>query len=106
MSWDDHREMFGQLESELGTAELSAVLSEWVVAMTHRICAVSSVLGVWRSQMMEHGWTERTVEASLPLIMRRLWSAPNGTGVDIDQIMELISDQIEETLDGDEETDD
>lgn len=108
MKWgEDHeRELLGQLESELGTAELSAVLSEWVMATTHRVCAISAVLGVWREQLLGNGWSERSVEASLPLILDRLWAVPeHRSSMSLDEIMEMISDQIEESFDG-EETDD
>lgn len=110
MQWNDdsERELLGQLESELGTAELSAVLSEWVMATTHRICAVGAVLGVWREQLISHGWSDRAADASLPLIMARLWAPPpeHRSPLSFDEIMDLISDQIEETLDAEENDDD
>lgn len=92
MQWSEsERNLIGQLEAELGSTELSAVLSEWVTATVHRILAVSVALACWRDQLIEQGWSTETIDGSLPMILDRLWQPPAPSPVPLDQLLDLIS---------------
>lgn len=105
MSEWSERDIIGEMEKDLGGAELSAVLSEWITTIIHRITAVTLALGWWRSQLIAQGWSAESVESSLPMIMDRLWSVPR-PDFPIDQILEIMSIRLDEQSDmSDEETD-
>lgn len=104
--WDEsERRILGELESELGTAELSAVLYEWVTATVHRISAVTVALGFWRAQMIEHGYSVQVAEASLPLILERLWLAPKQP-FPTDEVLDMLSIRLDEEEDANDEEED
>lgn len=91
MDWSEsERKIIGQLESELGSAELTAVLSEWVTATVHRILAVSVALACWRQQLSEQGWGTEAIDDSLPLILDRLWRVPNNTSMSPHDVMSIL----------------
>jgi hypothetical protein len=102
--WSE-RDILGELEKDLGGAELSAVLSEWITTIIHRIMAVTLALGWWRTQMIAQGYSPEAVEANLPMIMDRLWSVPR-PDFPLDQIIEIMSMRFDEVQDmNDDETD-
>jgi hypothetical protein len=94
--WTDaEKTVISELESDLGTAEMGAVLSEWVAANVHRVFAATAVLGAWRSQLLLHGYPETVADSSLALIMDRLWPSKNsGHGLPLDDLLDRVSDQV------------
>ena len=66
-------EILTALESNLGTAELTAFLSEWITTNVHRCAAFALVLGSWREGLIGAGYSGQAVEDTLPLMMTRLW---------------------------------
>jgi hypothetical protein len=104
MDWSEReRAILGELEKDLGGAELSAVLSEWIVSMIHRVTAVTLVLGWWRTQMTMQGFEHETVESSVPLILDRLWTSPKGQMIPLDQILDVINIHFDDTHRHDDE---
>lgn len=102
--WDDNeRKMLSDLEKELGSAELEAVLSEWVTSSVHRVFAVTVVLGCWHEQLLAQGWSAEAVEASLPMILNRLWSVPtsNKGNVVINTSLPFFEDDDDEEIEDD-----
>lgn len=107
MNWSEsERNIIGQLESELGSAELTAVLSEWVTATVHRILAVSVALACWRQQLSEQGWGEEAIDKSLPLIMDRLWHLPSPSPIGPTDVLSMLGFVHLDGEDDDESEDD
>lgn len=110
--WSDaERQTLNELERDLGSAEISAVLSEWVATQIHRAFATTSVLGCWRNQLIAQGWSDRTAEAALPLILDRIWPIEGGSeSYPFDVIMDQVASQVTEHIlrddDDDDETED
>lgn len=111
--WTDaEKQAIAELDHDLGSAELSAVLSEWVAVQIHRAFATTTVLGCWRTQLINHGWNEQIAEAALPLILDRIWPSQSVEtemlpfGDFMDRVAEQVTDYILEDDDEDDEDDD
>lgn len=106
--WSDaERQAIGDLERDLGSAELTAVLSEWVSTQVHRAFATTTVLGCWRTQLIAQGWDERTTEAALPLILDRIWPTTNSARqyMPMAEFMDQVTDQITDYILSEDEDD-
>lgn len=101
----NERDIMRELEKDLEGAELSAVLSEWITTIIHRITAVTLALGWWRTQLIMQGYSTEAVERSLPMIMDRLWSVPK-TEFPLDQVLEMMAIRIDEDADSHHTSDD
>lgn len=97
--WEERR-ILNDLERDLGGAELSAVLSEWITTVIHRITAVSLALGWWRTQMIMQGYSVDATEDTLPMMLDRLWTVPRSE-IPIDEILHYVSMKVDED-EGDE----
>lgn len=107
--WTDaEKQALAELDHDLGSAELSAVLSEWVAVQVHRAFATTQVLGCWRTQLIQHGWNPQVADAALPLILDRIWPSHSveTNMLPIGEFMDRVTDQITDYILSEEDDED
>ena len=92
--------LIGELERDLCGGEMrrNAVVDEWVKTNVHRVFAVTAVLGAWRTQLLAHEFPESLANASLPLIMDRLWPVRGQAGIPLIEILDSVADRVMDTI--------
>lgn len=73
----EETDLFAALESDLATTGLVAMLKEWITQNAHKVTAFTIVLRHWADSMILAGYSREAVEASLPLMIERLWTLPD-----------------------------